>query len=299
MRSIMNLIISTIFVGIPEFAFVSVLAIRFLKSLESITVNKFKMGLLIVLPALLTNLPDILGLSNLTAIVFSSFVISVVSMFVLTYIITKPTNKAIDLKWFSKVVLWVLTSFAIFVATELMLGYPIQVAANITTEAIANNAWIAVLGSSPERLIQFALLYVFSINAFKKIFTHDAHNLDILAIINSSKKHRFIGIGIIAMTVIYLTVFVVLFAVERILADIPTMWAILVSMLFMCAPFVSLFIFVESIYRSHSNREQYNKYIFGNARSKAIKAYEKASDKGDKETMESVKEVISALDLDE
>lgn len=291
MRGLSNVIISTLFVGIPEFIFVSVLAIRILKSLESITVNKFKMALLIIIPAILTNLPDLLGLSDLAVIAYSSFAVSVLSMVGLIYAITR--------KGLGKVLLSVLGAFLFFVVTEVIMGLPIQLAANITTEGISNNAWIAVLGSAPERAIQFLLLYIFSINYFKKIFTSSAHNLDIFTIINSSRKHRYTAIGIIGMVVIYMTVFVVLFAVKRILSGIPTIPAIFVSMLFMCAPFVTLYIYVESVYRSHISRQEYNKYTFDYARFKTIKAYELALNKGDREVMEALTEVLAVLDLEE
>lgn len=289
--SISNIIISTVLLGFLEFGFVSLLSIRILGAFESLSISKKKAALAIILPAIFTNLPAILGVGDYMGIVVGSLICSVLCLIILIYLITR--------KSIIHVVLSVIASLLTFVVTEYMFGLPIQMAAHMTPEMIANNPILAFLGSLPERIIQYILLYVVSVNGIKKIFAHGHQNVDIITIIETSRTHKRNAIIILLMVLTYTLTFILLFAVKGVLSGISTISAIFVSMLVLCAPFIVLLIFVESIYKSHENHRNFTNYIVNNARSKAIEVYIRAIKINDKETMDAAAELLASLDLTE
>lgn len=289
--SITNIFISTVLLGFLEFGFVSLLSIRLLRSFESLTISKTKTALMIILPAIFTNLPTIIGVSDYIGIVVGSMVCSILCLIVLIYLITK--------KNIIHIILSVFASLLAFVITEYMFGLPIQMAARMTPDMIVNNPWLAFLGSLPERVIQYILLYVLSVNGFKKFFTHGRQNVDIITIISTSRTHKRNAIIILLMALIYTIVFILLFAIKGILAGIPTVSAIFVSMLMLCAPFIVLLIFVESLYKSYENHKNFTDFVISNARDKAIEVYMKAIESNDKETIDAAAALLASLNLTE
>jgi hypothetical protein len=287
MRNTIQTILSTILIGIPEMTFIFMVSLAILKSIANIRVNKVKTGILVITSAVFLNANEIFNLDRFLALLFT-----IVTVIAFTKLVTQKAG------W--KVLLAALGGCAAFVFTEGIFGGIVISALHITEEMMVKNVFIAVGGSSPERVIQFLLLYIFSLNQIKRLFSPKAENVRIFAVIRHSVFYRKCFIGSFLFAILVNGMIGTVCTRYDFLVNTPFILGISFLIVTMVISVVPILLVVLQIYYSVKNIKAYLKFAALNIKINTSDIYEAAVKANDIRTLRSARRILEIVNkLDE
>jgi len=282
MTTFLELIFRVFLISFTEQLVIVLIAARLLKSYDFLR-NKSELVFATLIPALLSYIPIALNISKSLKMVLG--------IFVTTCFIALVTKTK-----FSKVLVYVLVSFALFLATEFLCVTIIIYSTGITTTMIDSNLFYSTVVAIFERLIQATILYLFYVKEKNKLYKKVEVNIDVFDIIINSKRKRTLAIIVLASIVVFFVFIGRAFMFNKILQDLSPIYSISICILSVLLPVVSVYSFLENIYNDYVNNEIYFKYISANIKDKCIHAIECAKKTGDLQTIEAIMKIYKPLE---
>lgn len=281
--SIVQYILSTLLIGIPEMLLVSLISLSVLGCITSLKVNRLRFVIMVIATAIILNISEILKFDRLFAYLFGLIVLAI-------------WIKAITSKSNWKIILSVGAAFAYFVITELMFGLPIYTALNLSEEVIANNTMIAFWGSMPERTLQFVLFYVFSICQIKNFIRSDGTRFSIFAVIRNSKKYRtYYIIGLLVM-ILWNSTICTMYTTYGIMKSVPVFFVVIFTFLAMLLSILPVMGLTLQIYYSTCNIKDYLKFAAKNIKINTNEIYQAAIEADAPKAIRSVENINKIVD---
>ena len=201
-----------------------------------------------------------------------------------------------------KVFLTVFVSMVIYGGTDLMCVSMIMSATHISLSEIQNNPLVGFLVSTPERMIQYSILYLAAFKKLKFLFKNRPVDVSLISIVKVDKDLTKNSTIVLVVIFIYILFLAKLVAIDGAFLSFSPMYALFACSMLFIIPFVVLMAFSEVIVRNYINRiavDMYEKEYKESQRdkitSKLVDIYDEADKGKDEKTMKMVTELLHAV----
>jgi hypothetical protein len=275
-NSIVQYVLSTLLIGIPEMTFIFMVSLALLKSITNLRISRFTVSALVLTSAIFLNIPEIISMDRYLALGLAALtVIASVQL---------ASRKA---AW--KVLFAALGGISAFVLTELAFGVTAFNALNLTDEMVVGNVFIAFGGSSVERVMQFALLYIFSLDQMKRLFSPRAESINVFGTIRHSLFYRRCFILSFLFAILWNGIIAYICTTYTVLRNIPFTFSVMFLILAMVISIVPILVLVLQVYHSSVNIKAYLKFAARNIRINTADIYAAAIKAEDDKALRSVR----------
>lgn len=247
MDIIVNIILHTLFVSIPEEFFWVVFVYLLVGEFDYLKYNstiKFiqswdypRVIYPVIITALLSNIVRFSGIDS----EFASLV-TILSVFVLIVLFGDIGNNAAALKWIGKIFIFVLLTLLLIFVLEFSYMPFILYGTGMTIKQLYNSIVLTILISIPERIVEYSIL-IFLISNINMI-----NKFNIFKVIFKNKILSLITISLLIIDALYIVFTVKFIVFEQILKNIDLVLRVSIIVFICIFPIFFIFIYLCSIY---------------------------------------------------
>jgi hypothetical protein len=250
---LINCILSTFIICIPETGVISLMALFVIKKIGNLTLSKLKTIFLIFGSAIVIGMAEIINLDPILNFLLA-IIVEIVAVYLVAFKLQRPNLKHIGLTVFA-----VFGGILFFVIGEALFGLPPTLALGLTTTDYTNNVFLAFAISFPERFITYTLIYIIAYGKFKNVF-FSSDELNVLKIIFETKSHRRTVLFRLLIAIVWNGVLLSSCASYGILNNLPLQLSVFIIDFGMILPILPIISLWKFVYSSIINQNSYITY---------------------------------------